>query len=252
MNWIVLLAFNSTSEQLDQTKDAIVSAMLQDVGNVKLWAIDNGSTDGGATWEFLTDLASRHPMSVRVSRNEQNQSPIHVGNQSMRELFDSGAQHILGIPNDVVLPPNLYREFLRWPRGIVTGSMTSERDFPHFESAQAVSEHTPMAVVLIRKWAHDALIAKDGYFWDEGYFNYASDCDFALRLAACGIRGIQLDIQYWHSCSASWRLADPFTSALITRQADIDRSYFERKWGFRVESERYGALAGDLNFRGAP
>ena len=55
-----------------------------------------------------------------------------------------------------------------------------------------------MAVMLTRKWAYDALIAKDGFFLDEGFFMYASDCDMALRMASCGIRGVQLDVPYWH------------------------------------------------------
>ena len=31
---------------------------------------------------------------------------------------------------------------------------------------------------------------------DTGFFHYASDCDMALRMASCGIRGVQLDVPY--------------------------------------------------------
>jgi len=34
---------------------------------------------------------------------------------------------------------------------------------------QAISENTPMAVVLWRKWCYDAVVAEYGYFLDEGF-----------------------------------------------------------------------------------
>ena len=95
----------------------------------------------------------------------------------------------------------------------MTASQTEDRGFPRFDHARAVSENTPMAVMMTRRWVYDALVVKDGYFFDEGFFNYASDCDLALRLAACGIRGVQLDMQYYHYGSASHRLAPPESGA---------------------------------------
>jgi hypothetical protein len=34
----------------------------------------------------------------------------------------------------------------------------------------------------------------------------------------------------------------------MRRQADVDRAYFVRKYGFRVDSLEYGQRASDLNF----
>jgi len=51
------------------------------------------------------------------------------------------------------------------------------------------------------------VVAEYGYFLDEGFWFYGSDCDLALRMAALGIRGVQLDLPYWHYGSASWKKA---------------------------------------------
>jgi GT2 family glycosyltransferase len=149
-----------------------------------------------------------------------------------------------------VLPQNAYRLMEQWPRGIVTASPTNQRDFPKFETARAVSNNTPMSLVLLRKWCYDALVAKDGQFFDERLTHYGSDCDFALRLAACGIRGVQLDLQYWHYSSATLKLAMPDERRRMDREADVDRQKFFDKWGFKVDDLEYGASAEDINFRG--
>ena len=185
-----------------------------------------------------------------MTRNAENQSPVKMVNLHFGSLYRVGHPYILGVPNDVILPPNLYRELLRWPRGIVTASMTDQREFPILLESHAISEHTPMAVGLIRRWVYDALVAKDGYFLDEGHFHYASDNDLALRIAACGIRGIQLDIPYYHIGSATLRQMDHVDSIRQVRQADRDRDYFQRKWGFPVQAVEYGERCGDINFRG--
>lgn len=261
MNAVMMMAYNTTPEQLELTKAAVESVFAQDVeGGVELWFVDNGSTDH--TWDWMRAMHSRSDRKIFAWRYPNNESPVAVVNRIMEGVFFDN-QHVLGCANDVVLPPNFYRELLRWPRGIVTASMTnvnpieqiavSDFDCPGVhESGEvvAVNECTPMAVALIRKWCHDALVAKDGYFLDGGYFHYASDCDMALRLAACGIRGVQLSLPYYHYGSASWRLAAEGKGKEQTDKADIDRDYFTRKWGFAVDDPRYGESAGNINFRG--
>lgn len=241
MNAAVLTLYDQTREQFELSRAALHSLLEQDVPDLRIYVVNNGSTFP----ETLHWLKGAPVPPERIIWRAKNQSPVALANEVLSDLFETW-DHILCVPNDVVLPSNLYREFLRWPRGMVTGSMTGEREFPRFESAIAVSENTPMAVCLVRRWFHAALIAKDGYFFDPNYFLYASDCDLALRMAACGIRGVQLDIQYWHYGSASHRLANAPTAY----GADADRDYFERKWKFKVDALEYGQKANDINFRG--
>lgn len=244
VNLIVMIAYNG----LELTKQAVKSALAQDVDALHVKVINNGSTDGTKEWldgqvKIYRQLSARHL--------RRNISPTQIANGEINATFDfDGEGHILAIPNDVILPPNLYTEMLRWPRGFVTASMTGTALYPTVYYGQAISENTPMAVVLIRRWAYMALVAKDGYFLDEGFFHYASDNDLALRMAACGIRGVQLENQYWHYSSATLKLAPREEHLAMCQQADKDREYFEKKWGFKVTDPKYGEMARDINFRG--
>lgn len=241
MNPILLIAYNN----LNLTKMAVDSALAQDV-DVDLILVNNGSIDGTRKW--VSDLAAMVP-NVTAVHLERNESPIKVFNGLLSTVFNN-SPYVLGMPNDVKIPSNCYSEMLKWARGFVSASDIGQSELPPPFPAKAVSENTPMAVMLIRKWAYDALIAKDGYFFDEHFFHYASDCDLALRMAACGIRGVQLDLPYWHFRSASVRLADAFTLERLRLGADRDRACFEQKWGFRVDSLEYGKMASDPNWQG--
>ncbi len=91
-----------------------------------------------------------------------------------------------------------------------------------------------MSAMLIRRQAYETLMQRDGYFYDEGYFMYASDCDLKMRLE--GIPTAQLDILCWHYGGASHRLA---VGGQPYEQADKDRAYFDKKWGHGIDSEQY-------------
>jgi glycosyltransferase involved in cell wall biosynthesis len=238
--------YNQTIEQLSLAQEAVASVLAQDIP-VDLFLVDNGSTDE-YTWEWMKSLASP---SICVEHHPFNISPVKIANEQMREIFtDLDYPYLLGIPSDAIIPTNLYREFLRWPRGVVTGSMTEDRDYIRAGESHAVNTCTPMAVALLRRWVYDALVANDGFFFDPTYFLYASDMDFALRIASCGITGIQTDLQYYHYRSASHRMLPPDKARLITGQADSDRDYFERRYGFKVDAPEYAQTAANINFRG--
>lgn len=232
MNPVLMIAYNN----LELTKNAVASVLAQDIP-VDLHFVDNGSTDG--TWEWI----SEQPIKS-ANRYPENVSPLKIANAFAARLL-AESPYLLGVPNDVRLPPNCYRELLRWPRGFVCATDNGQVE-PDIRTGRAVSENTPMAVMLTRRWAYDAIVSRDGYFLDEGYFHYASDCDLALRMASCGIHGVQLDIPYWHFGSASLKLSAHRRE--MEMQADRDRSYFQRKWGFKVDSLEYGKVASDPNW----
>lgn len=237
----------------DLTRQAIESALAQDVsGGVDLFIVNNGSTDNGATFDYLELLSCSADFEGSITHLPTNQSPCVVANRYLAEIFAAGYGEVLTIPNDVILPPNLYSEFLRWPRGVVTASMTDLRDHPLFATSTAVSENMPMCVVMWRHWVHSAIVERDGYLFDPRFAHYCSDCDLALRLSSCGIHGVQLDLQYFHVGSASHKLAPQEVGDKMREQADIDRAAFVAKWGWPVNHHNYGQAAMDINFRGEP
>ena len=243
INPVLMIVYNN----LALTQAAVASVLEQDVDNLRIVILDNGSTDGTKQW--LKSLAPKgNNYTITTEFYSENQSPIKLGNLWMPTIYSWGAEYILGVPNDVVLPPNLYRSLLKWPRGFVTATPSKVNPPAIIQNPSAVSEHTPMAVLLVRRWAYDAIMSKDGFFWDEGYFHYASDVDLSLRMAACGIRGAQLNVQYWHYESASYRLSSPEIARHTCQQADIDREYFVKKFGFSVDSPEYAERCGDVNF----
>jgi GT2 family glycosyltransferase len=245
----MLMCFN----QLHLTKEAMASLLAQDIGPLEILVINNGSTDG--TREWLNDLSDRKDTGshrIHCVHQTENRSPVAMFNAGAQMVFRNGHDKFLAVANDVVLPSNAYRLMAQWPRGIVTASQTTEKDFARVTETRAASECTPMAIAMFRKWVWDALVTKDGYFYDEGYFNYASDCDLALRISSCGIRGVQLDLPYYHAGSATLRLAPPEERREMDAQANADREYFEKKWKFKVDAYEYGACAQDINFRGMP
>lgn len=230
------------------TKKALRSIITQDLDGLEVVVVNNGSTDD--TKESLCEFTNLYPELI-ADNLTGNRSPVLLANKYLDMLFRvQGHDTVLCVPNDVVLPRNLYSEMLKWPRGAVTASMTEDPNFPHFSTAAAVNECTPMCVIMWRKWVYEAVMVKDGYFFDENFFMYASDCDLALRMSACGIRGLQLDIQYYHYGSASHRLASPEDGDRMRSQADLDRAYFRKKWGWDVTDHNYGQAAMDINFKG--
>jgi hypothetical protein len=208
----VLLAYDQVPKQHELTVQAVESLLLQDIGPLDLLLIDNGSIVRD-TPEYFNGLRELYldrgdDTRIHICQNRANISPVKIANRAFPYFWKLGHEKVLAIPNDVRIPLNAYRVMNEWPRGLVCGSMTEDVAFEPLADDQivGVNECTPAAVAVVRKWFHDALVARDGYYLDENYWLYASDCDFAVRMALCGLRGIQLNLPYYHYGSAHWRL----------------------------------------------
>jgi hypothetical protein len=251
---VLMLTYHTTPAQLDLTRQAIRSVLAQDCGPLDFHLEDDGSTVEPEFWELLGEYP-RHPDTTFTwNHRPQNDSPIAVLNQLLDRMFRQQSRpYVFIVNNDVLLPPNCFSQFLRWPRGIVCATDIEQQALPPLADppvdAKPVAEIIPMTVSLLRRWVWEAVVARDGYFFDEGYFCYAADCDLALRVTACGIRGLLLDIPFWHFGSASHKLATPEIAKSVTDRADQDRAYFAQKYGFPVNSWQYGQVVQDLNLR---
>jgi glycosyltransferase involved in cell wall biosynthesis len=243
-NAILLIAYNRTKEQHDLTVDAVNSALAQDIP-CDLYIVDNGSTYN-ETWPWLVQMAIDHPR-LFPERNESNVSPVAVANYWADKLFvEFDYPHILGIPNDVVIPSSLYRLLLVRPEQLV-GAIADGGPNPPPELGEVERLHgdVHMAVTLLRKSAYDTLTAKDGYYYDERYWNYCSDCDLKLRLIDAGISTCQTNLYCYHYGGASHRLAP--VGQRTPDHAGEDRAHFYNRWGFMVGSEEWDRRIAKIN-----
>lgn len=243
-------------QNVDLTKQAVQSVLAQDVpGGIDLFFVNNGSTDGTAV--VIGDMFATHNVEGYIANLPANESPCKVANQQLASIFAMGYGEVLCVANDTILPPSMYGELLKWPRGIVTASEIHDRAtydeyVKQIPPVVAVSENTPMSLMLLRHWVWDAVVSRDGHFFDERIFNYVSDCDIALRIASRGIRGLQISYPYYHVVSATLKNMEPEARSAAGQQANEDRDYFARKWGFGCADFEYGACSVDINFRGEP
>ena len=229
-NAIIITIYDRTQEQYDLSVQTVASAMAQDIP-VDIFIVDNGSTCE-KTKEWLHGLGGCY-----VYRRVLNESPCRIGNMFLQHIFGMGHQHVLGLPNDVICPPNLYRKLLEREEWLVTPGMHGDNPPQIIESPERIHGDCHMSVVMLRKQGYDALVAQDGAFFDEGFFMYASDCDVKCRLSMAKVPTAQLDILCWHYGGASHRLGIGAQAAYV--QADRDRDYFKKKWGFAVGDKEY-------------
>ena len=226
MNPVLMLCYNTTETQLEWTKRSIASILAQD-RPIDLTVINNGST-----WPDSRPWLDS--LGIMVEHHESNTSPIKHANRYVARMFSSGAEYVLGVPDDATFPPNLYSELLSFDYGFVSAGMACANAQPPPQKAKMLHNDCHFAVMLTRKRAHDAIVSAFGSFFDEDYFHYASDCDMKQRWRKLGILGCQTDIQCYHYGSASWRLATPEASLAIHAQADRDRATYFLKWGERL------------------
>jgi hypothetical protein len=250
---VFMLMYNTTSAQLELSKRTFESIINQDVGPLDIVVVDNGSAIDTKTYQWIGTLRNQNGHTVQAVNYQKNISPCLIANIISSIVFGNGHETLLGVPNDVVLPMNLYREMEKWPQGFIAAWMNGDVNYRPLEKVSAVYEDIHMSVTLSRKLAHDSMVKADGYLFDayvegsdpqRGFFMYASDCDFKRRMKINGVSGVQLDIQCYHWGSACWRLATPEVSKEINVQADKDRAYYARKWGGLPGQETF-----DLPFR---
>jgi len=250
---VLFLMYNTTDSQLELTKQALASILEQDIGMLDVYVCNNGSTAPTKAW--LDSLNPDQPNGswLYIRHSTYNVSPVKMANDYCATLFQK-YDKVIGVPNDVILPANTYSELAKVPRGFVSATPVEDVSqlvtIPKVERAKAISTNTPLCVCMTRRWAYQAIVSAFGEFFDEQLFNYCSDCDLALKMAACGIVGVQMDLSFWHYRSGTLRLANQQDRRNMELQADAARAYFQKKWGFKVTDAAYQQTAANIDFRG--
>jgi len=245
MNPVIMLTLNN----LALTKKAVKSVLAQDVGDITMLVIDNGSSDG--TWEYLYGISSS---KVRVVFNRPAKSVAASWNFGLSFCFNAFREsHALVLNNDIELRPDTYRHLLADGGGFVTAVGSNDpmkiiaafapgpdgilRPALEWPDPAKKRPHPDFSCFLIRKEVFERVGPFDERF--EGAF--AEDWDMHCRLHQAGIPAMSLDLPFYHHGSATINAADPVAVRRIQIQADKNREYFKRKWGFAGASPEYEA-----------
>lgn len=221
MNPILTLAHNG----LEMTKKAVYSFINQDI-TVRVYVIDNGSTDGTLGW--------LEEVGILMDGAESNAGVSAGWNHGLTMLFDRyGAEHVLVTNNDVELPRCFYHELLTYRVPFVTGVSCGHRGAKIPPRSNLVP-HPDFSAFLIRKDAWQAI----GPF-DEDMKFYAQDCDYHVRACQAGVPLLAANLPFYHERSSTLRLASEEERIEIEWQANKDREVFFKKWGYGVGSPEY-------------
>lgn len=223
MNPVLILTRNN----LELTKRCVESVFKQRIGNVSIHVLDNGSEDGTAEWsKEVGILMERMPFNYGVSCG---------WNIGLKHLFNDGAEHVLVIGQDTILPEWFYAELLSYEVPFVTG--VGVDDMKAINKPAERMELTPnpdYSAFLISRHAWYAI----GPFNDK-FFNYCGDCDHHLRGHGLGVGMWKANVPYYHERSSTLRNASPQEQAVLNAQAEADRGQFRRI---------YGCVPGDSNY----
>ena len=251
-NWILCPLRNG----LHLTKQAAKTFAAQDIGNVDVLFINNGSTDGTAEWLSSVDAA-------RISCG--NLSVAQSWNIGLRFLFGfKGAQYIdyvLVVNNDVELRPDTYRHLVEDGGLFVTGVGVAKRaeiepeliynddqrgmydGYPDPDPT-AKRPHPDFSCFLIRRECWDRV----GPFNEHCEVAFYEDNLYHVAMHRKGIAAYCLDLPFFHHGSATIKNADPAERERIQQAAAKNKEYFHSKWKCYPGTPEYQALFSSETF----
>ena len=235
MNPVIMPCRNN----LWMTRDAVDDVLAQDIGDVHLFASNNGSTDN--TPQFLAGL---DPEQVTVVHYVPPTSVAKQWNRGLEWAFANGAAYALVINNDVRLRDDTYRLLVADGGGFVTAVGVSPESAKFHRGplpeTLATRPHPDFSNFLIRREAWEAV----GPF-DEGFSgSYCEDWDYHVRLHKAGVTAHCTDVPFLHYGAATIKTAPTNEAAAMSEQAQRNREYFFKKWGVRGASPEYYNLFG--------
>lgn len=274
-NWVVTLTRNN----LDLTKRAIESFRAQDIGDVKILVVENDSSDNTANF-----LATQPDLTVIYNKPQAgvaggwNQALRWLMNPKWRTdvkppmPMPPMCEYVLVCNNDVILRPDTFRHLVADGGGFVTavGTRDPEKIKPVHMLSMPLSDfakvmyggsviasegsrleylppdpsskrpHPDMSCYLIRRHVWETV----GEFDENFIGGYGEDGDIHLRMHRAGITAWALELPFLHYGAQTVTNADQNERKRIQKQADLNRDYFAKKYGFRMGSDEYYAAFG--------
>lgn len=215
MNPVLLLTHNC----LELTKKCVESVRNQDI-ETEIMLIDNASTDGTKEWFDSPDS------DLDGFIWTENRGVSAGWNYGIHTLLAEGAESILCINNDTVLPSFFYSKLLSYNLPFVTGISVDNDPLSHPQSWPSPAECPDFSAFLIRRDCWEAV----GKF-DESMKHYASDCDYHVRAHKLGMKLLNAGVPFHHERSSTLKQANHFDRQVIGTQAARDRETFRAKWG---------------------
>ena len=227
MNPVLILTHNGIA----LTQRCVESVRKQDI-DCFIWLIDNDSTDGTREWAYK---------EIGGGWMEEFTPQLGVSggwNEGLHRLFGMGADHVLVIGNDTVLPPWFYRELLSYKVPFVSGiDVNNMEQISSLPERSELVPHPSFSAFCISRDCWN----KIGCF-DSSMVSWASDCDFHVRAHRMGINLLAANVPFYHIKSRTIELANPKEKRAFEMQADADRMRFFEKWKAHVWSPQYAEL----------
>jgi len=232
-NWILMVAHNLSH----MTMKAVVSALRQDIGNVRVWLGNPGSTDNlpPAAEALYPDVGTTHHYPPLPSL-------AAAWNLGLSHLLEGDGGKVLVVNNDIELIPETYRLLAADKGGFVTAvgvTPTAEKPFDATVGDLTKSRaHPDFSAFLIRRWVWE----KVGPFDERYLIAYAEDADMHVRMHRAGVDAKCIDIPFLHHAAATINSLPVWEREKVARQADLNRALFKREYGCEVGSDEYYKL----------
>lgn len=237
-NWVII----PTRNCLPLLKNTIDSVLAQKIrGGVKLFIINNGSTDGTA--QFLNNISLELATVVHIY--PQN-GVGHAWNLGLREVFKD-SNHALVVNHDVLLRPDCYSELLSFGHEFITGVSTddiSKLNDPLSDWLRG-RPNPDFSCFLIKKNVFETV----GPF-DELPCGFYEDNMYHIRMHRAKIQALCVDIPFYHFASATLKLADKKDRAVILKAAQNNREEFYSRYECYPGTKEYEQLfdLGDFGY----
>jgi len=232
INWILVPVHNN----VHLTKAAVKTFIKQDIPEVRVLLLNNGSTDGTAEW-----ARTMYPKVVTLYQTPPY-SVAQSWNRGLTLLFGNLPQepnaHVLVCNNDVELRPDTYRLLLEDGGGFVTAVGVDDKEMLATTVPGGKRPNPDFSCYLIRREVWD----KVGRFDEKFETAFCEDWDFHVRLHKAGVDAHCIDIPFYHVGSATVNNMPPEEQEAVLKQADKNRQYFKEKWGCDGGSPEYYEL----------
>lgn len=232
-HWIVMPFMNLWS----YTKQALEDCLAQDIGNVKILAISNGSDP--ETDAALQLFALQHPNVFAWYHNPPLPSLAATWNLALDFVFQEESMALV-VNNDVRLAPHTYGRLLEEsdtaPALFVSATGVTEEQFIAVAGDWSPTRGGPdFSCFLIRRPCHRK------YRFDENFTPaYCEDLDFHRRMLLGGDKDriYSINLPFLHYASETVKSFSKEQAERFHAQVTAgSRAYYERKWGGGVNQE---------------